>query len=314
MHRHINCIAHNSSEGRLLIGDSFAAIVDCGMAFCADITIRNIKNALNGKTLDYILLTHTHYDHVGALPYFRAEWPGAQLVTSIIGAEILLKDTPRRVIRELSAAAANRFGARSGAGADAEAGADVGMDENKYSFMGAAYDDSAFYADIIAKEGDTIHLGGLSPAALETPGHTRDSLCFYVPELELLMLNETPGVLMPDGSVYPCYLTGYMDTINSIEKCRAMNSKELSLPHRGIVSGDETEDFFNKAMKANAACYEIVTDMLRQGLNDDDILREFYKKYYSDALLTYQPKEAFEANAKAIINCTKREVEAGPAV
>jgi len=115
MDRFVNCIAHQSSEGQLLIGDNYTALFDCGMMFCGEKTIQNVKNALNDRavnmnnthkrTLDYIFLTHTHYDHIGALPYFRKEWENVRVVTGETGAAVLLKNTPRRVIRELSLAA-----------------------------------------------------------------------------------------------------------------------------------------------------------------------------------------------------------------
>ena len=289
LRKHISCIAHNSSEGRLLAGDGRTAIVDCGMAFCADTTIMNIKKALNGRLLDYILLTHTHYDHVGALPYFREEWPDAQLVTSEIGAAVLLKPTPRRVIRELSAAAADLYGASAS----------------------LQYCDDAFHADILVKEGDVIELGGLTAVTMETPGHTRDSLCFYIPELKMLMLNETPGVLMPDGSMYPCYLTGYRDTLNSIEKCRATDHEIISLPHRGIVEGVSVGDFYAKASQINAICYEFMSGLIDGGLGEDEIISAYAKKYFNEILGTFQPREAFEANAKAMLKCTARELAHG---
>ena len=109
-----------------------------------------------------------------------------------------MKDTPRRVFRELSIVAAEENGVR----------------------LDFGYDDNVFKADIVVKEGAIITLGGVSIEVLETHGHTRDSLSYFVPELDLLILNETPGGLMLDGYLYPCYLTSYFDTINSIEKCR----------------------------------------------------------------------------------------------
>jgi len=289
MQRHISCITHNSSEGRLLIGDERAAIVDCGMAFCAGATIDRVKNALNGRPLDYILLTHTHYDHVGALAYFREEWPDIRLATSEIGAAVLQKDTPRRVIRELSVTAAALYG----------------------SDAAIAYNDDAFFADIIVKEGDSVELGGLAAVTVETPGHTRDSLCFLVPELELLMLNETPGVLMPDGSMYPCYLTGYKDTLQSIGKCKNAKHKVISLPHRGIIDGIEPVSFYEKALEINTVCFEFVSGMFKNGYGEDDIIKAYTDKYYNAVLGTFQPIEAFEANAKAIISCIARETAHG---
>ena len=285
MHRYINCIAHNSSEGQLLIGEKLTALVDCGMAFCADITINNVQKALGGRLLDYIFLTHTHYDHIGALPFFLKTWPEAKVVTSAAGAAVLLKDTPRRVIRELSINAAKKHGVKH----DLE------------------YNDDLFQANVIVKEGDSIPLGELTIEVLETPGHTRDSLCYFLPEPELLILNETPGVLMPDGMMYPCYLSSYNDTIQSIEKCRRVPYKFLSLPHRGIAGEEDMDGYFDKSMDTNVFCRDFILEMKNRNCSEDEMLELFYQKFGNEILLKFQPKEAFIANARATIACTLRE-------
>jgi glyoxylase-like metal-dependent hydrolase (beta-lactamase superfamily II) len=276
-----NCIAHNSSEGQLLIGETAAALIDCGMVFCVEQTVANVEKALNGRDLDYILMSHTHYDHIGALPYFRKRYPNLKAATTETGAAVLLKDTPRRLFRELSAAAAHAMGKGE---------------------IPCGYSDDAFFADMTVKDGDSIDLGGISVKILETPGHTRDALSFFVPEIKLLIFCETPGVLMPDGEIYPCYLTSYEDTLNSIAKCRKTGYETLAFPHRGILP-DET-DFFDRAEKANVACREFVLELKAQGVNEEELLNKFFERYASEDLMTYQPKEAFYANARATINCT----------
>jgi len=285
MDRYINCITHKSSDGNLLIGNESSALIDCGMAFCAEDTIAIVKNALAGRELDYIILTHTHYDHVGALPFFKRVWPHLKVVTSAVGAEVLLKATPRRVIRELSLAAAKMYG----------------------SVLDANYEDDLFCSDIIVKEGDVIPLGDITVKVFETPGHTRDSLSFLVPEMELLILCETFGVLMPDLSVFPCFLSSFADTYDSTKKRKNTEHKSLSLPHRGIVNSDESKDFFYKAKEAIEKCRDFILSMNDKNLTEEEMLETFFIQYSSKTLLTYQPKEAFILNAKAMISCILRE-------
>jgi len=285
MDRFINCIAHNASEGNLLIGDTKTAMFDCGMQFCANQTIENVKNALNGRTLDYIFATHTHYDHIGALPMFRKHFPNVKLITSDIGSTVLQKDTPRRVIRELSITAAKDYG----------------------SGNVAEYSDDTFVADIIIKDGDVIDLGGISVQVIETPRHTRDSLSFYVPELELLIVSETTGVMFPDGSMYPSYLVGFDMSVDAIEKCGKLPFKHLSLPHRGLVDENTAKEYFKRAVDMVNCCRDFVIDMYQNGLSDNDMLDKFFEKFGSKTLLTFQPKAAFNANAYATIACAIRE-------
>ena len=282
---YINCIAHNSSEGNLLLGEDYTALFDPGMIFCAGETIKKVKNALGERPLDYIFLTHTHYDHAGALPYFRRIWPGIKVAASEAGKENLLKSTPRRVIRELSLYALKAQGLKE----DME------------------YSDDALYADLALKDGDTIPLGGLSVEAIEAPGHTKDSLCFFAAELELLILNETPGVLMPSGQVYPSFLSSFESTICSIEKLSKIKYKHLSLAHRGLVEKGEAKDFFAKSLAAAMACRNFIMDMKGRGLNEEEMLEAFYRHYWSDALNGFQPKEAFMINSRATISCVLRE-------
>jgi len=285
MKRYINCIAHKSSEGNLLIGDEYTALFDCGMMFCSKDTIQNVKNALDGRPLDFLFMTHTHYDHIGALPFFRKEWSNLRVVTSETGAAVLLKNTPRRVIRELSISAAKTYNI----------------------VLNADYDDDLFRAEITVKDNDIIYLGDLSVQTLETPGHTRDSLSFFIPELELLILNETPGVLFPDGNIYPCYLTGFRDTINTIKKCSQIPYKHLSIPHRGVTGSEVTEGYFDKALDTNTGCRDFILNMKKKNLSADEMINPFFNKYANEMVLSYQPKEAFLANAAAMIACTLKE-------
>ena len=294
MNQWTTCIAHNTSEGHLLTSGQGAAMFDCGMLFCAGETIRLARHALNGLQPTHLFASHTHYDHIGALPALRAVWPGIQLVTSAIGAEILQKETPRRVIREMNQTASQTYAPE----------VPVNLD----------YDDDAFRADLIVKEGDTVRVGDCTVEIIETPGHTRDTLSFFVRETGVLSLSETSCVLLPDGSVYPGYLISFRQAIASIEKCRRVPYRTLSLPHRGIMGDAIDEHFLDTAYEATVACHDFILEQHAKGLDEPGILEAYDQRYGTESLLAFQPKEAFYMNARATIACTLREMREEEAI
>ena len=54
-------------EAVLILGSEKTALHDLGMACFNEEMLANLENALNGRTLDYVLMSHTHYDHMMSL-------------------------------------------------------------------------------------------------------------------------------------------------------------------------------------------------------------------------------------------------------
>lgn len=101
--------------------------------------------------MDYILLSHSHYDHVGAIPYLRQVWPDVQVLAAEYAKNILSKPNALKTIKELS----NQAG-------------------QFYSVIDPIdYEDDLMKVDEVVSEGDTLDLGGLAVTVWETPGHTR---------------------------------------------------------------------------------------------------------------------------------------------
>jgi hypothetical protein len=144
---------------------------------------------------------------------------------------------------------------------------------------------------------------------VETPGHTRDSLCFFVPELELLILNETLGVLLPDGFMYPGFVSSYTDAVNSIHKCSRIPWKRLSLPHRSIAGEAETKEFFSRALETAKTCRDFIIGMIERKLSENEMMDLLYQKYGNTVASGFQPKNAFAANAKPMIANILRDLK-----
>ncbi|MEA4911100.1 MAG: MBL fold metallo-hydrolase [Oscillospiraceae bacterium] len=285
-------LCHPSDEGTLALGDEKAALIDTGMAFCAPEKIEKLRALLGGRPLDYIIVGHSHYDHIGAIPHIKKVWPDARIICGEHAAAVFSRPSALARIRALSQEAARTYRPE----AEAAAG---------------DYDDGAFSPDRIVREGDALPLGGLTLRVLETPGHTRDALSFYLPEHCMLKADETLGVLLSPTAMYPVYLVSCRLALESIDKCAALHPARVWSPHYGEVAPAVAESYFSLARRTVLECRELILQAHADGCDEAGILGRFAAKYRTPDLVDKQPEQAFLLNTAATIRCTLAEYAAG---
>lgn len=111
-----------------------SALVDCTEAS------PKMLDFIGNADLEYILLTHGHFDHIGGVKEIKEKF-GAKVVISS-------QDEPMLSSGKLSLAA----------------------------FCGGVQNNTS--ADILVKDGDVIELGKTSIKVMATPGHTKGGVCY----------------------------------------------------------------------------------------------------------------------------------------
>ncbi len=105
-----------------------------------------------GGVLGAILLTHGHFDHIGA----------AEALRSVYGCEIYAGMQEKQLLQDANKNLSAVYGSPISIGAD------------KY-----------------AEDHDKLEICGMTLEVLSTPGHTAGSVCYYLPEAGVLFAGDT---------------------------------------------------------------------------------------------------------------------------
>ena len=272
----------SGGETILVFGSEKTLLYDCGMAYCGWHTVENIKNKLAEKgrdTLDYIILSHSHYDHMGAMPYIKQAFPDVKVHGSAKAASIFEKPSAKVLMKELGTSARDLFMPGS---------------EEEILVDGIA-------VDVIMKDGDIIDLGDIKVKALETKGHTDCSMSYAFEPVKLLFASESTGIIEGKDYIHTPFLKDCNDAIASREKCMAYGAEYISLPHFGMIPKDYNETYWKLLAEETEIKREFIRGMKEEGLDDEQMLERYCDKYWDPNMEEVQPKDAFIINSKAII-------------
>lgn len=190
-------ILTDASSGKTAVIDAGGCTPEC-------------KQALAGKDVQYILLTHGHFDHILGVAEFKA----------LTGAEVCIHE------------------------ADAACLTDEAVSLCSWEYPGRQ---TAVPADQLLKDGDVIELGETKLTVLHTPGHTKGGVCYVDYENRLLFSGDTLFCLTAGRTDFPG--GDDMELMSSLIRLRNLDGDFKVYPGHNRATTLESERTRNRYMR-----------------------------------------------------------------
>jgi uncharacterized membrane protein YkvI/glyoxylase-like metal-dependent hydrolase (beta-lactamase superfamily II) len=274
-------------EALLVLGSDKTALIDCGMGYCADEMIININKILDAekRKLDMVFLSHTHYDHIGGLPYVLNQWPEVIVYGAEYCKQVFASNGAKAKMVELGKVALRKY---------------KNQENDDILIDGLRINQSLM-------DYDKVFLGEEFIVALETKGHTECSMTYILEPDGIMFASESTGVLESPDFMHIPILKSYKDSMKALNKCRAYPIKHLISPHFGYVPDFFIDEYWKMFVESAERKRDYLHRLYNKKLSFEDILDEYTKKYWNSAREAEQPKEAFQENAINIIRAITKD-------
>jgi len=217
--------------GYIIKGRKQHLMIDAGMNLIGPAYIASLEKIFGDKNaLDYVFATHSHFDHVGSIPYLKRKLPKLKAGAFERVGALMKKKSVLDLMTTLSEIQRELY-------QDIVGDEDVRIEPVDFEF------------DL--KEGDIFDLGGVTCEVYEVPGHTGDSMAFFVPEIRALFAGEACGLpeADKDSHVKTEFLSSYDEYVASLEKLIKLQPKLIGMAHLWVFTDDDATDFCRDPLK-----------------------------------------------------------------
>jgi glyoxylase-like metal-dependent hydrolase (beta-lactamase superfamily II) len=282
IHERITAITDVSYPLYVVQGDERDLLIDSGPNVLGPRYLASLKAMFpDGGRPGHLFLTHSHWDHVGSADYLRRHIPGLQIGGHPRLATVVRKPSALETMNRLSMDLVEILECNT-----------TGEDLTLHPFE----------IDILLRQGDEFDLGGLTCRVYEAPGHTRDSLAYYFPEIKALFPGDACGVLTGDtgATIQPEFVASYQGYVDSLKFMTALEPEIICLAHSWVLTQADAVEFLTASLTETFRYRELIENYLSAALGDvEKAIREMARAEYGPQGRMGPPSTAYLTNLTA---------------
>lgn len=247
----------------LLEGRHESMVISGGMSYIVPDLLQQMTDFnIDERRITKLLILHSHFDHIGIVPFLKRRLPQIEVYASERSWEILTMEKATRTINEFSRTVATRM-----------------RREDVYS----AYD-LEWRDDITGKrvhEGDRIDLGEVTVSILEIPGHSSCSIAAYVPAWKVLFPTDGGGIPFRE-TIVTSGNSNYTRYQESLEKLKDLEVDYYCADHYGYVTGEEAREFIPKTIETAKEHRAEIEKAYRSMGDIDEVAKAMVSSFYHE--------------------------------
>jgi glyoxylase-like metal-dependent hydrolase (beta-lactamase superfamily II) len=282
IHERITAITNAWYPAYIIRGNEKNVMIDAGVNLLGPRYITSLRDIFGDPgLLHYLFLTHSHYDHLGSASYLKRHIPGLRIGAQERVGALLRKQSVLEMMNRLSGNHAELL---------------------KYNTEAVDLTLHPFEIDLSLKQGDEFDLGGLTCRVYEVPGHTRDSLAFYIPQIKALFPSEAAGVIQGDtgNEIQVEFLSSYRDYIDSLKFMISLEPEIICLGHGWVLTDEDAADFLKRSLAETCRYRELIDGYLAAADGDvEKAIRDMAHAQYDVRGGIFQERVSYMTNLSA---------------
>ncbi len=259
----------------LVRGDRFSVLVEAGLS----ITAPQIENQLrelevDPSSLQYLILTHTHADHVMGAPLIKKAYPNIKIAGVSEAADLLSRKKIIDFFTGEDAYTSNRLLELKAVDADTP-----------------PQPPPPFAVEKIISPGVHLDPGGVILHILDAPGHCRGGIALWEPRDRVLFCSDYLGFRLRSGQFVSNFYVDYDAYGRTFETLCALKPDWLCPGHCGAFGGEDAVRFMAGSRSEMDWISHFVIERARHSPDDlAEGAQALFKRYFSDEATIFSQK------------------------